>query len=146
MRNHALLKHSTLDPAACITPCAAADGCKKLANGHNARDVQPINGRPIWLYTATKVCPEGVGEKAAAALGADNPYQLSFSSYQVMKELGQTVPHGSACPSNASASTAAPVAAAAATPRAASAASAVEHARGALVTVLLLGLAGFLVL
>jgi len=31
--------------------CAAAEGCVKLANGHNWRSIQPINGRPIKLAT-----------------------------------------------------------------------------------------------
>jgi hypothetical protein len=125
----------------------AADGCKKLANGHNARDVQPINGRPIWLYTASKVCPGQLNEEAVEALDMVNPDKLSVSSYVSMKELGFIVPQGGACPSNTSATEAAPAAAAAAqgTTRNTSGASMVGPAWGALVTALL-AMAGSLVL
>lgn len=35
----------------CCCCCVAVDGCVKLANGHNYRGVQPVNGRPIKLAT-----------------------------------------------------------------------------------------------
>lgn len=36
---------------------AAGTNCRKLGNGANYREIQPLNGRTIYMYTSATPCP-----------------------------------------------------------------------------------------
>jgi hypothetical protein len=74
----------------------------KLTNGRNNRDVQTLNDRPVWLYTASKVCTPPAAAAAGGSSGLQLPgspgSKLSVNSYFQAKEEGKTVAAGAQCP------------------------------------------------
>lgn len=83
-------------------PSQLPDGCTKLTNGQNNRDVQALNNRPVWLYTANKVCPASGSAAGSGSSGLQLPAggsKLSVNSYFQAKEQGRTVAAGAKCPS-----------------------------------------------
>jgi hypothetical protein len=78
------------------------EGCTKLANGYNFRDVQDVAARPVLLYTAEEICPlptsmRGVGALAAFNTAGVDGGPMSVQLYNLMRQLNMTAPTKEAC-------------------------------------------------